>query len=84
MLVEKEPERFQRASLRWHGRYCREYRDVDLDEGQAVLASGALAGQRRCKAALALAELLSRRGLERACEVLVGWARGRGKRGRGA
>lgn len=85
LLVEKEPERFQRAALRWHGRYCREYRDVDLDEGQAVLATlGALAGQRRCNAALALAELLSRRGLERACEVLVGWAGGRSKRGRGA
>jgi hypothetical protein len=39
MLIEKEPERFQRAALRWHGRYCREYRDVDLDEGQAVLAT---------------------------------------------
>jgi hypothetical protein len=76
LVVEKEPERFQRAALRWHGRYCREYRDVDLDEGQAVLATlGALAGRRRCNAALALAELLSRRGLERACEVLVSWAR---------
>jgi hypothetical protein len=31
-------------------------------------------GQRRCNAALALAELLTRRGLERACEVLVGLA----------
>jgi hypothetical protein len=41
----------------------------------AVLATlGALAGQRRCNAALALAELLTRRGLERACEVLVGLA----------
>jgi hypothetical protein len=84
LLRDKVPERFPRAALRWHGRYCREV-DVSLEEAQAVLATlGALAGQRRCNAALALAELLSRRGLERACEVLVGWARGRGKGGRGA
>lgn len=37
LLVDKSPERFGRAALRWHGRYCREWRDVDLDEGFAVL-----------------------------------------------
>jgi hypothetical protein len=76
LLADKAPERFGPAALRWHGRYCREFREVDLAEGQAVLATlAALEGARRRNSALALAELLSRRGLERACEVLVGWAR---------
>jgi hypothetical protein len=77
LLVEKSPDRFGRAALRWHGRYCREVRDVDLDEGSAVLATlGALRGPSSKVAASALAELLSRRrDLERACEALVVWAR---------
>jgi len=58
LLVEKSPERFGRATLRWHGRCCRELRDVDLDEGLAVLAAlGALRGSRSKLAASALAEL---------------------------
>jgi hypothetical protein len=49
---------------------------MELMEGQAVLAAlAALAGQRKTNAAHALAELLSRRGLERPCELLVAWAR---------
>jgi hypothetical protein len=41
-------------------------------EGQAVLAAlAALAGRRKANAAHALSELLSRRGLERPCELLV-------------
>jgi hypothetical protein len=39
LLHAKAPDRFGRAALRWHGRYCREVADVDLDEGQAVLAA---------------------------------------------
>jgi hypothetical protein len=77
LFLEKSPERFGRAALRWHGRYCRELRDVDLDEGLAVLGLlGAMRSPRSKLAASALAELLSRRrGLERTCEVLVAWAR---------
>lgn len=76
LLREKSPEKFPRAALRWHARFCREAR-VDFDDAQTVLAALALlAGERKRNAALALAELLSRRGLERACEVLVVWARG--------
>jgi hypothetical protein len=75
LLRDKDPERYPRAALRWHARYCREY-PVELDEGQAVLAIlAALAGQRKRNAAFALAELISRRGLERPCETLVAWAR---------
>jgi hypothetical protein len=61
--------------LRWHGRFCREV-DLGLEEAQAVLAALlVLAGERKPNAALSLAELLSRRGLERPCETLVAWAR---------
>jgi hypothetical protein len=38
LLLESEPTRYERAALRWHGRYCREVTDVDLAEAQAVLA----------------------------------------------
>jgi hypothetical protein len=69
------PAKFPRAALRWHARLCREV-DVSLEEAQAVLAALVLlAGERRHNAAYALAELLSRRGLERPCETLVVWAR---------
>jgi hypothetical protein len=57
------------------GRLCREV-DVSLEEAQAILAALVLmAGERKGNAAFALADLLSRRGLERPCEALVGWAR---------
>jgi hypothetical protein len=75
LLRDKEPARYPRAALRWHGRLCREA-DLALEEAQAVLAALALlAGDRKGNAAYALAELLSRRGLERPCETLVAWAR---------
>lgn len=75
LVHEKEPKRFGRAALRWHGRYCREVRDVDLDEGQAVLAAlCALRGPRKAVAARALAELVDRRSLGRAGEVLIRWS----------
>jgi hypothetical protein len=75
LFREKAPERFPRAALSWHARLCREV-DVSLEEAQAVLAALALlAGERKRNAAYALAELLSRRGLERPCETLVAWAR---------
>jgi hypothetical protein len=49
---------------------------VTFEEAQAVLAALALlAGDRKRDAAFALAELLSRRGLERPCETPVAWAR---------
>jgi hypothetical protein len=71
LLRDKAPDRFSRAALRWHGRLCREV-DVTLEEAQAVLAAFVLlGGDRKRNAALALAEFLSRRGLERPCEALV-------------
>ncbi len=49
---------------------------MSLEEAQAILAALVLlAGERKRNAAFALADLLSRRGLEPLCETLVGWAR---------
>jgi hypothetical protein len=49
---------------------------VSLEEAQAMLALlVVMAGERKGNAAYALAELLSRRGLERPCETRVAWAR---------
>lgn len=74
LISEKAPDRYGRAALRWHGRFCREV-NVSLEEAQAVLAALALlATERKESAAFALADLLSRRGLERPCETLVAWA----------
>ena len=72
LLLVDDPGRFRRAALRWHARYCGEVPDVGFEEGaHAVLACLAgLAGRRPKPAAAALAELVHRRGLERASEVL--------------
>jgi hypothetical protein len=75
LLRDGQPVKFERAAIRWHARYCREARGVDLDEAQAVLAClGALRGTRAKQAAHALASLVHRRGLERASEALMRWA----------
>ena len=50
--------------------------DVSLEEAQAILAALiVMAGERKGNAVFALRNLLSRRGLERSCELLVAWAR---------
>ena len=75
LLLVDDPRRFRRAALRWHARYCGELPDVGFEEAHAVLACLAgLAGRRPKAAAAALAELVRRRGLERASEALVSWA----------
>lgn len=63
LLLERHPEKYERAALRWHGRYCREVPGVTLTEAQTILAAlGLLNGERRKAAAGALAGLLDRRG----------------------
>jgi hypothetical protein len=75
LLAVDDPGRFRRAALRWHSRYCAEVPDVALEEAHAVLACLAgLVGRQPKPAAAALAELVRRRGLERASEVLARWA----------
>ena len=73
---DRAPEKYGRAALRWHGRYCREVRDVTLEEAQAILATLALLPTVRERGAGALSDLLYRRRLERAGEALNGWAAG--------
>ena len=75
LLRDADRPRFERAALRWHGRYCRELPDVKLREATAVLALLAgLADRTPQPAAHALAELFSRRRLEQAARILVRWA----------
>jgi hypothetical protein len=75
LLVEDEPERYERAATRWHLRFAQEVPHVDLRESLAVLALLAAIPANRL-AAPALAELLSRRrSCERIGETLVAWAR---------
>jgi hypothetical protein len=75
LLADEEPEKFDRAAVRWHVRFVSDSKNVGPRESLAVLALlAAIPGNRL--AAEALAELLSRRrGLERPCETLVAWAR---------
>ena len=78
LLRDRDRGRFDRACLRWHARYCREVRDVTLEEGQAVLALlVVLRGERAPAAARALAEIFDRRLLLEASEALARWAQGR-------
>ena len=77
LVCDRAPEKYGRAALRWHGRYCREVRDVTLEEAQAVLATLALLPTVRERGASALSDLLYRRGLERAGEALNEWATSR-------
>jgi hypothetical protein len=75
LLADKEPEKFDRAAVRWHTRFVLDSKNVELRESLAVLALLAAIPANRL-AGLALAELLSRRrGMERPCEALVAWAR---------
>ena len=75
LLLVDEPGKFRRAALRWHARYCAEVPDVGFGEADAVLAClEGLAGRRPKAAAGALAELVHRRGLEWASELLIRWA----------
>jgi hypothetical protein len=74
LLLVDEPGKFRRAALRWHARYCADVPDVGFEEAHAVLACLAgLAGRRPKASGSALAELVHRRGLERASEALVRW-----------
>ena len=66
LLCDSDRPRYERAALRWHGRYCREVRDVTLPEALAVLALLAgLAGGTPAVAAL-----------EQPARILITWAEG--------
>jgi hypothetical protein len=75
LLADGDPERYERAAVRWHGRFLHETKNVDLRESLAVLTLLAAIPANRL-AASALAELLGRRrSCERIAEALVRWSR---------
>jgi hypothetical protein len=59
LLADTEPEKFDRAAVRWRVRFVLDSKNVDLRESLAVLALLAAIPVNRL-ASLALAELLSR------------------------
>ena len=77
LLRDREPARYTRAALRWHGRYCREVPGVTLSEAAAVLALlAALAEETHRPAARALAEVLQGRELDQPARILIRWVDG--------
>jgi hypothetical protein len=65
--------RFERAIVRWHGRYCVEHRP-SADEAQLVLAAlRALPGAARIAAAGSLLHLFETRGMRGALRHLNRW-----------
>ena len=76
LLAKDGGPRFQRAALRWQGRYCREVRDVSTDEAVAVLTLLLmLEGPRVTFAAQALGDLIYRRETKAVCEALIAASR---------
>jgi hypothetical protein len=76
LLLVHHPRLFRRAALRWHARYRAAASGVGFEASNAVLACVAgLAGRRPKPAPAALAEIVRRRGLERASEILKSVAR---------
>jgi hypothetical protein len=75
LLLRDDGARFERAIVRWQARFTAQTAGITVEEAQAVLALlAALCGPRGASAARSLAELVDRRGLERASEVLIRWA----------
>jgi hypothetical protein len=71
----RDTDIFERAALRWHGRYCREVVAVELDEAQAVLAClAALRGPRAEVAARTLCALLDPVQVRSARADLTAWS----------
>jgi hypothetical protein len=54
LLVDGDPEKYNRAALRWHVRFVEETKNVDLRETGCACASNSY--PRQCVAAAALAE----------------------------
>jgi len=74
LLVDSDPERYERAALRWHARLCHEVRGLTIDEAGLCLASlRALPGRGGAPAGHALVALCEAHGLERATARLERW-----------
>jgi len=65
LLALQESDRFDRAAVRWHGRFALETRGLSLDESQLALAAvAALHGPAAASAAETLASLGARYRLQ--------------------
>ena len=79
LLRDRDPARYPRAVLRWHGRFCREVPGITPSEAGAVLAllaaleDDSTAGH----AARALAELMDGRQLDQPARILIRWVEAR-------
>jgi hypothetical protein len=73
VFLPQEHERYERASVRWHARWCLEARPRADESGLALAALRALPGPARQAAAEALIELLEARGIDDAARVLTAW-----------
>jgi hypothetical protein len=75
LVCDRAPEKFGRAALCWHRRYCREAGEVTLEDGQASSPFSPSCPLDASRPPQALSDVLYRRDLERACEALNSWAR---------
>src|SRR4051812_16726148 len=82
LLLETQPQRFEKAALRWHARLCREGRLTLPEAALALAALGALAAGRVEPGAQALTAVLDERGLEEPAGVVAAWLEARGEDGR--
>lgn len=74
LLAEKDPDRYERAAIRWHGRLCREVPDLTIDEAALVLlALRGLPGRAGAVSAQALAAICGRHSLSGAEGRLDEW-----------
>ena len=78
ILRDTDPERFDRAIVRWHARFCLEVRGIGVGEAQLALAAlRGLRGPELEPAARALGALCGSRGMGDAERVVEEWLDGR-------
>lgn len=73
VFLPGQRERYERASVRWHARWCLETNPHPDESALALAALRTLPGASRQAAAEALIELLEARGLDDAARVLGEW-----------
>lgn len=73
VFLPHDRDRYDRASVRWHARWCLETRPRADEAALALAALHALPGPARQAAAEALIELLESRGLDAAAQALTRW-----------
>jgi hypothetical protein len=73
VFLPGDEARYERASVRWHARWCLEVRPRSDESALALAALAALPGPARQAAGEALVELLDARGLSDAAQLLAAW-----------